>query len=987
MNYTEGKMKNLLFKINRNYEMILIISMIIMSWFHIITVFAQLSEEGVCARVRIQLSQEAVNTRNAFKATLEISNSPENVLLENLRVTLNITDGNSQIANDLFGIHPPELSGIGDVDGGGVILPGATASAAWVIVPTRDAAPDGPVTYYVDGEFSYMQGETIITMPLFPAPILVMPDPLLVIDYFWVRDVYSDDPFTPEIEPAEPFPLGVMVRNNGKGVANNFNIASSQPQIVENDKGLLIEFKLISTQVNSEIISPSLTLNLGNIDPGTISVAKWMMTCSLQGKFIEYKATFEHIDDLGNPRLSLIDSVNIHELTHAVRVDIPDDDNKPDFLVNDTPDDEHLPDTLFDSTGPTEVVNIGQNPSVNWQMVDGHLEAHVTATVPTGWVYIRATDPGQEQFRLTRVVRSDGREIRIDDNAWTTHRSIRLVGQEPYREHLLHLFDKNSTGSYTLIYEVSGEDSDSDGVPDSIDNCPDVPNPDQKDNDGDGLGDACDTDDDNDGLPDSWETSHGFDPLNPSDADIDSDNDGLTNAQEFARGTDPQNRDTDGDGFSDGDEVNAGTDPLDKDSMPNHPPVANAGPDRNVITGDPVTLDGSESYDPEGATITYLWSFKNVPSGSSVNDNSLYPNVSDAKPTFIPDVDGSYKLNLIVNDGYIDSTPDEVIITAKKPNVAPNADAGPDQNVLTGTTVYLNGSGSSDPDNGPIPLSYLWSFYNVPPAPGSSLTDDDITDKDKVNASFIPDVDGTYTIKLTVSDGDLASNDDMVVVSTTQNVPPNANAGADITIALGDTATLDGSASNDPDDGPDTLTYSWSFVSVPAGSQIGNQDISEANTQSPSFIPDIVGTYVLELIVGDGKDYAFDNVAVTVNIVSHRVSGGAYNFPQTTTYKASFSMDIISSPSSPSGWLKYYYSRTRMNFVSTGIIEVSVSGNTATIKGTGTVNGINGYTFTATITDGSPDSFEIKIKKPDGNIYYSAGPGAISGGDLIISLL
>jgi hypothetical protein len=95
----------------------------------------------------------------------------------------------------------------------------------------------------------------------------------------------------------------------------------------------------------------------------------------------------------------------------------------------------------------------------------------------------------------------------------------------------------------------------------------------------------------------------------------------------------------------------------------------------------------------------------------------------------------------------------------------------------------------------------------------------------------------------------------------------------------------------------------------------------------------------------------------------------------------------VTGPSSPSGWFKYYYSRTRMNFVSTGITEVSVSGNTATIRGTGTVNGVSGYTFTATVSDGSPDNFGITIKKSDGSIYYSAGPGAVSGGDLIISLL
>jgi hypothetical protein len=412
-------------------------------------------EEGICARVRIQLSQDVVIARNAFRATLEITNAPQNVPLENLTVTLNITDGNNQTANGVFGINPPELSGVSDVNGDGVIQPGTTATASWLLVPTRDAAPDGPVMYYVGGEFSYTQAGSTITMPLLPAPILVKPDPLLVLDYFWVKDVYSDDPFTPEIEPAEPFALGLMVRNNGKGVANNFRIISSQPQIIENEKGLLVDFKIIGTQVNSEPVSPSLAVNIGNIDPGTTSVVRWMMTSSLQGKFIEYKATFAHVDGLGNPRLSLIDTVNIHELTHVVRADIPAADNKPDFLVNDVPDDDHLPDTLYNSTGPIEPVSIGQNPSVDWNIVNGGLEAHLTATVPSGWVYIRVNDPGQDQYRLKSVIRSDGREILMDDNAWTTHRTIRLVGQAPYREHLLHLFDKDSTGSYTLIYEIS----------------------------------------------------------------------------------------------------------------------------------------------------------------------------------------------------------------------------------------------------------------------------------------------------------------------------------------------------------------------------------------------------------------------------------------------------------------------------------------------------------------------------------------------------
>ncbi len=70
-------------------------------------------------------------------------------------------------------------------------------------------------------------------------------------------------------------------------------------------------------------------------------------------------------------------------------------------------------------------------------------------------VYIRTDDPGQERFILKKVVRSDGKEIRMEDNAWTKHRTIRLIGEEPYRQNLLHVFDYAESGNcqYTLFYE------------------------------------------------------------------------------------------------------------------------------------------------------------------------------------------------------------------------------------------------------------------------------------------------------------------------------------------------------------------------------------------------------------------------------------------------------------------------------------------------------------------------------------------------------
>ena len=74
---------------------------------------------------------------------------------------------------------------------------------------------------------------------------------------------------------------------------------------------------------------------------------------------------------------------------------------------------------------------------------------------------------------------------------------------------------------------------------------------------------AGEMDTDSDGIPDTWETDHGMDPSDATDASKDSDGDGLTNFQEFLNGTDPDSVDSDGDGMPDGWEVAMGLDPTD----------------------------------------------------------------------------------------------------------------------------------------------------------------------------------------------------------------------------------------------------------------------------------------------------------------------------------------------------------------------------------------------------------------------------------------
>ena len=119
-----------------------------------------------------------------------------------------------------------------------------------------------------------------------------------------------------------------------------------------------------------------------------------------------------------------------------------------------------------------------------------------------------------------------------------------------------------------------------------------------------------------------------------------------------------------------------------------------------------------------------------------------------------------------------------------------------------------------------------------------------------------------------------------------------------------------------------------------------------------------------------------------VMVASPQVSlaGSGYNSPETPAYRATFSV-TATGPLSPSSSVQYAYTRTRMNFVSTGTTSVSVSGHVVTIVGTGAVNGVGGFGFTAAATDGVPDMFALTIRRADGTVFYTAANQALAGGN------
>jgi PKD repeat protein len=168
----------------------------------------------------------------------------------------------------------------------------------------------------------------------------------------------------------------------------------------------------------------------------------------------------------------------------------------------------------------------------------------------------------------------------------------------------------------------------------------------------------------------------------------------------------------------------------------------------------------------------------------------------------------------------------------------PVADAGPDRSIVVDGVVLFDGSGSTDPDGNIV--SYSWDF-------GDGYTGSGVT------ASHSYSVEGTYEVKLTVTDdAGLSDRDTITVTVLPPNEPPTADAGPDRTAYPGDVINFNGSGSNDTDGTIDT--YFWDFGDGYTGS-----DEKTTHTYTSE------GSYDVTLTVTD-DDGAFDTDGLTVTV-------------------------------------------------------------------------------------------------------------------------
>jgi hypothetical protein len=252
----------------------------------------------------------------------------------------------------------------------------------------------------------------------------------------------------------------------------------------------------------------------------------------------------------------------------------------------------------------------------------------------------------------------------------------------------------------------------------------------------------------------------------------------------------------------------------------NQPPTADAGPDQIVNEGDTVMLDGSNSTDLDDGIVSYQWQQTGGP--SVVLFDPLVP-----APTFTAPIAGSggvaLTFMLTVTDGLGQRNSDTCTVNVTNNNVPPTANAGPDQTVDEGVMVMLDGSNSSDPDDGIA--SYLWTQTGGPPVTLTSTT--------AVQPTFMaPNVGPSgisLTFQLTVTDtAGLQSTEACIVNVSWVNLPPVANAGPDQIADEGITVMLDASNSSDPDDG--IASYQWIQTAGPTVT------LSSATAVQPTFL-------------------------------------------------------------------------------------------------------------------------------------------------------
>jgi hypothetical protein len=392
----------------------------------------------------------------------------------------------------------------------------------------------------------------------------------------------------------------------------------------------------------------------------------------------------------------------------------------------------------------------------------------------------------------------------------------------------------------------------------------------------------------------------------------------------------------------------------------NYAPTANAGSNRTInLPLDSIQLKGSGN-DVDGTIKSYDWTKISGPSaGTILNADSASTEVTNL-------VQGVYKFNLQVTDDKGATGTDIVQIRVNAANnIAPTANAGPDQTVALPTNnITLSGSGNDT--DGTI-VSYNWTKISGP----STGT---ISNVDSASTNIKNLSEGVYQFELKVTDnkGDTGNDTVTITVNAAPNIPPTADAGSDQTITLPtNSVTLSGSG-KDADGSISSIK--WSKVTGPSSGIISNSN--SAATQVTGLTS---GIYKFQLVVTDNRGAtAISTVTITVNAAAN-VSPKAYAGADQSITLPTNSVTFSGSGTDSDGTITAY-SWKKTAGPAGEIINNPSSANT---KIDGLTQG--DYTFELTVTDNqgatANDTIHVKV-----NPAVNIAPVANAGSDQTIIL-
>ena len=411
-------------------------------------------DDDVIVTVKLQFNQLLTLTRQAFEGTLTIQNGSDKAM-EDILLNLTETMPNGDLATDReFDISYTEFTGFtGSLSGPWSLESGETGVLKVKFIPTKYAATIAPVDYVFGGNLKFSVDGKERHADLTEQMMTVKPTPELNLDYFMQRDIIGDDAITKDVvELQEEAEFAVLISNIGYGDAENLRMVTAQPEMVDNEEALFLQYNITSSQLNGQekslAFGKSVTTDFGTVPAKGHAYAQWWMTSSLLGHFIEYNVSYTQLTLSQNPNLSLLNEVRIHELIRSIVVEGNSNANYG-WAVNGEEDDQNLPDTLYLSDGTQEPIAIG---SASTQK-SGDFEYTLTLEAgKNGWTYAKVADPTNGTATITEVMREDGTLVPLR-NIWQTWATLPDKKRATH-EDLIHIIEncQSSTTNYTIRF-------------------------------------------------------------------------------------------------------------------------------------------------------------------------------------------------------------------------------------------------------------------------------------------------------------------------------------------------------------------------------------------------------------------------------------------------------------------------------------------------------------------------------------------------------